>query len=57
MSERSPNSLNLMIGTRTLDEAGARKLFAQAVEDAHAKILAAQAKVVAAATAKDWLCR
>ncbi len=47
-TERSPNSLNLMIGTRTLDEAATRKLFMQAVDDAHAKILGAEAKVVAA---------
>ena len=47
-TERSPNSLNLMIGTRTLDEAAARKLFMQAVDDAHAKILGVEAKVVAA---------
>jgi pyrroline-5-carboxylate reductase len=47
-TERSPNSLNLMIGTRTLDEAAARKLFMQAVEDAHAKIMATVAKVAAA---------
>ena len=47
-TERSPNSLNLMIGTRTLDEAAVRRLFTQAVEDAHAKIQAAEAKVAAA---------
>ena len=47
-TERSPNSLNLMVGTRTLDEAAARKLFMQAVDDAHAKILGVEAKVVAA---------
>jgi pyrroline-5-carboxylate reductase len=48
-TERSPNSLSLMIGTHTLDEAVAKKLFTQAVEDAHARILAAEAKVAAAA--------
>jgi hypothetical protein len=37
-----------MIGTRTLDEAAARRLFTQAVEDALAKIKAAEAKVAAA---------
>jgi pyrroline-5-carboxylate reductase len=47
-TERSPNSLSLMISTRTLDEAAARKLFMQAVEDAYAKILETEAKVVAA---------
>ena len=47
-TERSPNSLNLMIGTRTLDEAAARKLFMRAVEDAHAKIMATEAKAAAA---------
>jgi pyrroline-5-carboxylate reductase len=46
---RSPGSLALMVSTRTLDESAARKLFMQAVEDAHAKILAAEAKVAAAA--------
>ena len=46
-TERSPSSLNLMIGTRTLDEAAAKKLFTQAVENAHGKILAAQAKIEA----------
>jgi pyrroline-5-carboxylate reductase len=46
-TERSPNSLNLMIGTRTLDEAAARTLFTQALENAHAKVLALEAKVVA----------
>jgi pyrroline-5-carboxylate reductase len=50
-TERSPNSLSLMIGTHTLDEAVAKKLFTQAVEDAHARILAAEAKVDAAASA------
>ncbi len=47
-TKRSPNSLNLMIGTRTLDEAAARKLFMQAMDEAHARILGAEAKVVAA---------
>jgi pyrroline-5-carboxylate reductase len=47
-TERSPNSLNLMIGIRTLDDAAARKLFTQAIEDAHAKIEAAEAGVEAA---------
>jgi pyrroline-5-carboxylate reductase len=46
-TERSPNSLTLMIGTRTLDEAAARTLFTQALENAHAKVLALEAKVVA----------
>jgi pyrroline-5-carboxylate reductase len=50
-TERSPNSLSLMIGTHTLDEAVAKKLFTQAVEDAYAKIQAAEAKVAAAAAA------
>lgn len=48
-TERSPNSLNLMIGTRTLHEAAARKLFTQPVENAHANIKASEAKVAAAA--------
>ena len=48
---RSPNSLSLMISTRTLDEDAARKLFGQAVKDAHGKILATEAKVAAAASA------
>ena len=39
----------MMWTTRTLDEAAARKLLTQAVEDAHSKILAAEAKVEAAA--------
>ncbi|MFI5338274.1 MAG: pyrroline-5-carboxylate reductase family protein [Candidatus Methylomirabilales bacterium] len=52
-TERSPNSLSLMIGTRTLDEGAARKLFTQAVEDAHAKIMATEAKVTAGAAAKS----
>jgi len=52
-TKRSPNSLNLMIGTRTLDEAAARKLFTQALEDAYAKIMAAEAKVAAGAVAKS----
>lgn len=52
-TERSPNSLNLMIGTRTLDEAATRKLFMQAVEDAHARIMATEAKVTAGAAAKS----
>ena len=38
-----------MISTRTLNGAAARKLFMQAVENAHAKILAAEAKVMTAA--------
>lgn len=46
-TERSPNSLNLMIGLRTLDEAATRKLFTQALENAHAKVLALEGKVVA----------
>jgi pyrroline-5-carboxylate reductase len=48
---RSPNSLSLMIGTHALDEVVAQKLFTQAIEDAHAKILAAEAKVAAVAAA------
>ena len=48
-TERSPNSLTLMISTRTLDEAATRKLFTQAVDGAYAKILAAEAKVASAA--------
>ena len=48
-TERSPISLTLMIGTRTLDEAAARKLFTQAVEDAHNQIRAMEAKIEAAA--------
>lgn len=47
-TERSPNSLNLMIGTRTLDEAEARRLFTGAVEDAYRKIMGAESKVAAA---------
>lgn len=47
-TKRSPSSLSLMISTRTLDEAAARNLFMQAVDDAHVKILGAEAKVVAA---------
>ena len=38
-----------MIGTRTLDETAARKLFTPGLEDAFAKIQAAEAKVAAAA--------
>jgi pyrroline-5-carboxylate reductase len=49
-TERSPNSLNLMIGTRTLDEAAARKLFMKALEDAVGKIKGAEAKVLQAAS-------
>jgi pyrroline-5-carboxylate reductase len=48
-TERSPISLNLMVGTRTLDEAAVRKLFTQAVEDAHNQIRAMEAKIEAAA--------
>lgn len=51
-TERSPNSLNLMIGTRTLDEAAVRKLFTEAVGDAYAKITSAEEKVAAAANAQ-----
>jgi pyrroline-5-carboxylate reductase len=47
-TKRSPNSLSLMISTRTLDDVAARKLFMQAVEDAHAKILGAESKVMSA---------
>ena len=47
---RSPEGLSLMISTRTLDEAAAKKLFMQAMEDAYAKILAAEAKIEAAAS-------
>jgi pyrroline-5-carboxylate reductase len=50
-TERSPSSLNLMIGTRTLDEAAARKPLFRAVEEAHAKILEAEAKVAPAVAA------
>jgi len=46
--ERMAIATALMISTRTLDEAAARKLFTQAVEDAHGKILAAEAKIKAA---------
>ena len=46
---RSPNSLTLMISTRTLDEAAARRLFIQAVEGVYGKITAVEAKVTAAA--------
>jgi pyrroline-5-carboxylate reductase len=49
-TERSPNSLNLMIGTRTLDEAAARTLFMKALEDAIGKIKALEAKVLRAAS-------
>ena len=49
-TERSPNSLNLMIGTRTLDEAAARTLFTKALEDAVGKIKAVEAKVLQAAS-------
>jgi hypothetical protein len=38
-----------MIGTHALDEVAAQQLFTQAIEDAHARILAAEAKVTAAA--------
>lgn len=48
-TERSPNSLNLMTGTRTLDEAGTKVLFSKAVEDAYAEIRATEARVAAAA--------
>jgi pyrroline-5-carboxylate reductase len=48
-TERSPNSLNLMIGTRTLDEAAARALFTKALEEAVGKIKGAEIKVAAAA--------
>jgi len=44
-TERSPASLSLMTSLRTLDEISARKLFIQAVEDAHHKVLAAEAKL------------
>ncbi len=44
-TDRSPTSLNLMIGTRTLDEGAARALFTKALEDAVAKIRGAEAKV------------
>jgi len=49
VADRPRGSLTLMIGTRTLDETAARKLFTQAVVDAFAKIQAAGAKVAAAA--------
>jgi len=48
-TERSPKSLCLMIGTRTLDEGAARHLFMQAVQQAHEKLLAAEARVSATA--------
>jgi pyrroline-5-carboxylate reductase len=44
-TDRSPTSLNLMIGTRTLDEVAARALFAKALGDAVAKIESVGAKV------------
>jgi pyrroline-5-carboxylate reductase len=52
-TKRSSNSLNLMIGTRTLDEAAARGLFTQAVGDAHAMIMATEAKVAVGAAAES----
>jgi pyrroline-5-carboxylate reductase len=48
-TDRSPGSLNLMIGTRTLDEAAARALFTKALDDAVGKIKGAEIKVAAAA--------
>jgi len=48
-TDRSPGSLNLMIGTRTLDEATARALFTKALDDAVGKIRGAEVKVAAAA--------
>jgi pyrroline-5-carboxylate reductase len=48
-TDRSPTSLNLMIGTRTLDEAAAHALFTKALSEAVAKIKGAEAKVAAAA--------
>ncbi|MBI4574438.1 MAG: hypothetical protein HY713_14265, partial [candidate division NC10 bacterium] len=47
-TERSPNSLNLMIGTRTLDEAAASQLFSQALQAAYKKIVGVEEKVRAA---------
>ena len=44
-TERSPNSLNLMIGIRTLDEAAVRPLFSQALQAAFEKIVALEGKV------------
>lgn len=54
-TERSPNSLNLMIDLRTLDEASTRMQFTQAVEHAHAKITAVEAKVAAEAARRAWV--
>jgi len=53
-ADRSPSSLDLMIGTRTLDEAAARALFRKALEDALGKIEAAEAKVAVAAGQGRW---
>jgi len=47
-TKRSPNSLNLMIGTRTLDESAASHLFSQALQAAYKKIVGAEEKVRAA---------
>lgn len=47
-TERSPNSLNLMIGLRTLDEAAASQLFSQALQGAYKKIVGVEEKVRAA---------
>lgn len=47
-TERSPNSLNLMVGLRTLDEAAASRLFGQALQGAYKKILGLEEKVRAA---------
>jgi pyrroline-5-carboxylate reductase len=44
-SRRSPEGLALLTSLRTLDEAAAKKLFTQAVEDAFGKVLAAEAKL------------
>jgi pyrroline-5-carboxylate reductase len=44
-ARRSPEALAAMTSLRTLDEAAAKRLFAQAVEDALGKVLAAEAKV------------
>ncbi|MBP1779867.1 MAG: Pyrroline-5-carboxylate reductase, partial [candidate division NC10 bacterium] len=44
-SKRSPEGLALLTSLRTLDEATAKKLFTQAVEDALGKVLAAEAKL------------
>jgi pyrroline-5-carboxylate reductase len=47
-SQRRPEDLSLMTSLRTLDEAAAKKLFTQAVEDAYNKVIIAEAKLAAA---------